>query len=51
MILKQKMVMTYLNAATLNMYRTWCLEGKKVPIEKAIEIASKLIKDGLENNL
>ena len=40
-----------LNAATVNMYRTWCLEGKKVKIKKAIDIASKLIKDGLENNL
>lgn len=48
---KAKMVMTYLNSATVNMYKTWCLEGKKVSIEKAIETASKLIKDGLKNNL
>ncbi len=46
-----KMTMTYLNSATVNMYRTWCLEGKKVPIEEAIEIAANLITDGLKNNL
>lgn len=48
---KSKMILTYLNSATVNMYRTWCLEGKKVPIEEAINIASKLITDGLKNNL
>ena len=46
-----KMIMTYLNSATVNMYRTWCMEGKKVPIEEAIKIAAKLIKDGLDNYL
>lgn len=48
---KSKMILTYLNSAAVNMYRTWCQEGKKVPIEEAINIASKLITDGLKNNL
>ena len=48
---KIKMMMTYLNSATVNMYRIWCQDGKKVPMEEAIEIAAKLIKSGLENNL
>ena len=46
---KVKMMMTFLNASTVNMYRLWCLEGKKVPIEEAIQIASKLVNDGLNN--
>ena len=48
---KIKMMMTYLNSATVNMYRVWCQNRKKVPMEEAIEIAAKLIKSGLENNL
>ena len=48
---KAKMIITYLNASAVNMYRTWCIEGKKVQIEEAIQIATNLIKDGLENHL
>lgn len=43
----QKMITTYLNSATVNMYRTWCHEGKKVSIEEAIKTATTLIKKGI----
>lgn len=42
-----KMIATYLNSATVNMYRLWYNEGKTIPIDKAIEIASSLIKKGI----
>ena len=48
---KIMMMMTYLNSATVNMYRIWCLNGKPVPIEDAIEIAGNLIENGLKNNM
>lgn len=48
---KVKMMVTYLNSATVNMYRIWCEDGKKVPIEEAIEIASNLIENGLKNKI
>lgn len=48
---KIMMMMTYLNSATVNMYRVWCLNGKPVPIEEAIEIAGNLIENGLKNNI
>lgn len=46
---KIKMMTTYLNSATVNMYRIWSQEGKKIPIEEAIDIAATLIKNGLKS--
>lgn len=45
----RKMITTYLNSATVNMYRTWSNDGKKVPIDDAIEIATTLIKKGINS--
>lgn len=43
----KNMISSYLNSATVNMYKTWVKDGKKVPIEEAIKIASKLVKNGI----
>ena len=48
---KVKMMVTYLNSATVNMYRVWYEDGKKVPIEEATLIASNLIENGLKDNI
>lgn len=42
------MARIYLNSTTVAMYRYWSLNGKKVPMEDAIKICSKLIKDGIK---
>lgn len=44
-----KMITSYLNSATVNMYRIWCQDGKKVSIEEAIKIATTLIKKGINS--
>lgn len=44
---KRAMLASYLNGATVAMYRTWYNNGKKVPIDDAIKMASSLIKIGL----
>lgn len=45
----KKMIATYLNSATVNMYRTWSKDGKQLPIEDAIKIATTLIKKGINS--
>ena len=44
-----KMISTYLNSATVNMYRIWSRDGKKVSIEEAIKVATTLIKKGINS--
>ena len=48
---KVKMMVTYLNSATVNMYIVWYEDGKKVPIEEATLIATNLIENGLKDNI
>ncbi len=48
---KAKMIISYLNSATVSMYRTWYRDGKKVPIEEVIDLASNLIENGLKDNI
>ena len=42
-----KLIATYLNSSAVNMYREWCISGKKMPIDKVIGIATTLIKNGI----
>ena len=41
------LIKTFANTATLNIYKQWIADGKKVPMEKAIELASILIGSGI----
>ena len=41
------LIKTFANTATLNIYKQWIADGKKVPVEKAIELASILIGSGI----
>lgn len=45
------MIISYLNSATVSMYRTWYRDGKKVPIEEVIDLASNLIENGVKDNI
>ena len=46
---KYDMTRVFLNSATVAMYRYWSLSGKKIPIDEAIKITTKLIKNGLNS--
>lgn len=46
---KFDMTRIYLNSATVAMYRYWATNGKKIPMEEAVKITTKLIKDGLNS--
>ena len=45
---KRPMLTSYLNGSTVAMYKTWYNNGKKVPVDDAIKMASSLIKNGLK---
>ena len=44
---EQNLVFTYLCTASNEMYCRWVLDGKKVPLQKVIAIASQLLERGL----
>ena len=44
---KYDMTRVYLNSITVAMYRYWSTNGKNIPIEEAIKITTKLVKNGL----
>ena len=46
---KYDMTRVFLNSTNVAMYRYWALSGKKVPIEEAIKITTKLVKDGIKS--
>ncbi len=43
----QNIIMTYTAQSTLEIYKQWVANGKKIPIEDIINIASRLICNGL----
>ena len=45
----QNIIMTFVSQSTLAMYRQWVSDGKKIPVEDIINIASQLICEGLDN--
>ena len=44
----QNIVMTFVSQSTLAIYKQWVADKKKIPLDKMIEIAVKLICKGVE---
>lgn len=44
-----KILATFLNSATVSMYKLWCEEGKKQPMEEVIKTAAQLIENGISS--
>jgi AcrR family transcriptional regulator len=42
------LIRTFSNSATLSIYRQWIQDGKKVPVERVIELTSIMINSGLK---
>jgi len=42
------LIQTFSNSATLSIYRQWIQDGKKVPVERVIELTSIMINSGLK---
>ena len=45
---EQNLIRTFANSATLSIYKQWIEDGKKVPVEKVIELTTMMINDGLK---
>ena len=43
------MTRVFLNSTTVSMYRYWSINGKKIPMEDAINITIKLVSDGIKS--
>ena len=43
----QNILMTYTAQSTLEIYKQWVADGKKIPLEDIIKIATRLICNGL----
>ena len=46
-IFTRKLIITYYNTATSNLYRQWCKDGMKLSLEHVINLATALIQNGL----
>lgn len=46
---EQNMIRTFLAESLLAMYRTWIMDGKKIPVQRAIEITSEALIHGVKN--
>ena len=44
---KQDIILAFVNSATLGIYRQWIKDGKKIPVQEVIDIASTFVKTGL----
>lgn len=42
----QNILMTYVAQSTLAIYKQWIADGKKIPLDEIIEIATQLICNG-----
>ncbi len=45
---EQNLIRTYANTATLSIYKQWIEDGKKVPVERAIELTTIMINTGMK---
>jgi AcrR family transcriptional regulator len=45
----EKIVIEFLVASTLGMYRQWVTDGRKIPIEEMIKMATQLISHGVSS--
>lgn len=43
---EQRIVNTFLVSATLDMYRQWVADGRRIPLEELIELSSQLLTHG-----
>ncbi len=43
----QSMIYTFLVASSLELYRQWIADGKKLPLEEVIELTGKLLNKGI----
>ncbi len=46
---EQNIVNTFTSQSSLDMYRQWLLDGKKIPIERLIELTGTLLGSGTES--
>ena len=46
--LKRSLITRYVNVATIELYRQWVEDGKKIPLDEMIEMATALICKGTE---
>lgn len=44
----QNIILSFVNTATIGIYRQWIKDGKKIAVEEVISIATKLIKSGID---
>ncbi len=42
----QNIYMAYVSQSTLAIYKQWVADGKKIPLEDIIQIATRLVCDG-----
>lgn len=47
-VYEQNLIRTFANSATLSIYKQWIEDGKKVPVERIIELTTTMINDGLK---
>jgi len=45
--LKQNIINAYLSSATLDIFKQWVADGKKIPLEEIIAITTKLLCNGI----
>ncbi len=44
---KQSLIHTFLMVSSLELYRQWIADGKKLPLEEVIELTGKLLDEGI----
>ena len=44
---EQNLIRTFTNSTTLSIYKQWIEDGKKVPVERVIQLTSDMISSGL----
>ena len=47
----KNIILNYMNAATIGIYRQWVKDKRNLPLERVVELASKLIKSGVNSLL
>lgn len=45
---EQNLIRTFANSVTLSLYKQWIMDGKKVPVERIIQLTTTMINDGLK---
>ena len=43
---KQSILISYVNTVTLDVYKHWAADGKKVPIDEIVDICNQLVLSG-----